>query len=123
MTDSVSNTAFGVVVTLQTLLHLGTAGAKLSGHPKVVENFTELGVPVQRVPLLAAAQIAGVAGTLLGLRVTVLGVAASVAFVPYMVGAVVTVWRAQHRVDPPAIIGLSLALAATVLFAQRLEGR
>jgi hypothetical protein len=114
------STVLIVVAGLQTVLHLGTAGAKLSGHPKVAAEFPKMGIPADRVPVLAGLQIAGVVGTLAGFRWAGLGLAASLGFVLYMIGALALKWKAENKVEPPAVLGIALAITAAALFAQRL---
>jgi hypothetical protein len=70
--------AIVIVCILQTVLHGGTALAKTTSMAK--KQMADLQLPVP-VLALAGLQLAGVAGTWIGLEVTALGLAASVAFV------------------------------------------
>jgi uncharacterized membrane protein YphA (DoxX/SURF4 family) len=104
-----------VVSVLIALAALGSASAKLTKNPKIVENLTKLGVPDAWLPRLAAAEIAGGVGVLVGLAVPAIGIAAAFGLVAYFVGAVITHVKAGDReLAPPAVLAL-VALAALVL--------
>jgi hypothetical protein len=109
--------AYAVLVVLLSLALLGSAVGKLTKQQKVVDSLTGVGVPASWFPLLAAAEIAGAAGLVLGLWVPALGIAAGAGVVLYFVGAVVAHLRVEnHEVVPPATLAL-LALAATLFRA------
>jgi uncharacterized membrane protein YphA (DoxX/SURF4 family) len=105
-----------VIVSAQVALAaIGSGFGKLSKQPKLVENLTGLGVPLAWLPRLAAAEIAGGIGVLVGLKVAPLGIAAAIGLVAYFVGAVITHLRAKDKnFAPPAALAL-LAAAALVL--------
>jgi len=93
-----------------------TALRKLSHRPDVVATYTRVGVPEERLNLLAALLLAGAAGLVAGLFVTPLGVAAAAALVAYFALAIGAHLRARDtaNVFMPALY-LLLALAALVL--------
>ena len=94
---------------------LGSAAAKLTKSPKVVEQLTGLSVPAGWLPLLALAEIAGAVGLVVGLKVAGLGVAAAIGVIAYFVGAVTTHVRAKDKnLAAPAMFGV-LAIVALVL--------
>jgi len=104
-----------VVSVLLAVAALGSAGSKLSKQPKVVEGLTTVGVPLSWFPRLAALEIAGAIGLLIGLAVARLGIAAAIGLVAYFVGAVIAHVRVKDKnLAPPAVLGL-LAVAALVL--------
>lgn len=104
-----------VVSVLLALAALGSGAAKLTKQPKLVEQMAALGVPAAWLPRLAAAEIAGAVGLLVGLKVAPLGIAAGVGLVLYFVGAVATHLRkGDKNIAPPALLGL-VAVAAVVL--------
>lgn len=94
---------------------LGSAGAKLRGDATVMTGMRTVGVPDRRVPLLAALEIAGAVGLLVGLALWPLGVAAAVGVIAYFTGALVAHARVRDRAVGPAAGFLVLAVAALVL--------
>ncbi len=78
------------LVVLMSLIAVMSGVAKLRHDPKVVRIIHEVTrVPMKWFPWLAACEIAGAAGLLLGLAWPPLGTAASAGLVLYFVGAVV----------------------------------
>ncbi len=72
-----------------------------------------LGVPLQWLPMLAAAELAGAIGLIIGLWVAPLGVAAALGLVLYFVGAVITHMRAgDSEIAAAAGLGVLAALTA-----------
>lgn len=110
--------AYDIVGVLLALAVLGSAAAKLSRSPKLVENFTGLGVPPGSLPFLAACEIAGAAGLVIGIWYAPLGIAAAVGLVLYFVGAVVVHLRKSDfkGLPSPAVL-LGASLAALILGA------
>ena len=81
--------AYLVVTVLFALMATFSAVMKLRREPNVVKIIHEVvGVPMNYFPLLAACEIAGAAGLILGIWLPPLGVAAAVGLVLYFVGAV-----------------------------------
>jgi hypothetical protein len=110
-------TACAVVTVLIAAMSGASAFAKLKRLPPIVEGLVEkLRVPESALPRLAALEIAGAAGALVGLAVAPLGIAATLGLVLYFAGAMIT-----HvvRGDAPGIVRplpfLVLAVAALVL--------
>lgn len=104
-----------VVSVLLALAAIGSAAAKLTKNPKVVENLTKVNVPMSWLPPLAVAEIAGGVGLLVGLAVPAIGIAAAIGLFLYFVGAVVTHVKAHDKeLAPPAVLAL-IAVAALVL--------
>lgn len=104
-----------VVSVVVALAAIGSAVAKLTKQPKILEQMTHLGVPVGWLPRLAAAEIAGGVGVLVGLAVPALGIAAAIGLIAYFVGAVVTHVRAKDSEIAPAAALAVVAAAALVL--------
>ncbi|NUO61147.1 MAG: DoxX family protein [Hamadaea sp.] len=89
---------------------------KLSHEPSVVASYARVGVPEERLNLLAVILFAGAAGALAGLVWAPLGVAAAVGLVLYFalaVGAHVRFHDLAHIGTP--IVLLLLAVVALVL--------
>lgn len=104
-----------IVSTLLGLALMGSAGGKLTRQPSVVDMLSGLGVPSSWLPRLAAAELAGGIGLLVGLSVPAIGIAAAAGVVVYFVGAVITHLRADDKaIVAPVMLGI-FALAALVL--------
>ena len=110
-----------VVVVLLVLVCVASGAADLTRQPQVVATVTRVGFPEHLVPGLGAIKLIGAAGLLVGLGVTVVGVAAAGGLTAYFVAAM----AAHVRVgDPPAqvatpLIPLLLSVAAVVTFLAR----
>lgn len=107
--------AAAIVSVLLALALVGSAAGKLSKNPQQIESITKVGFPADRIPLLAAAEIAGAVGLVAGLFWWPVGVAAAVGVVAYFVGAVVMHLRAGDKAIAPAAVLLVVAAAAGVL--------
>jgi DoxX-like family len=112
---------FAATVVLSALLALLMSYAairKLSHRPEVVATYTRVGVPEERLDLLAATLLAGAAGLLIGLAWAPLGVAAGAAIVLYFLVAIAAHIRSgdlEHL--PTPIVMELLAIGATALRA------
>jgi hypothetical protein len=98
-----------------------SAIAKLRGDRRVIRSVHDVaGVPMRWFPWLAACELAGAAGLVLGLAWRPIGVAASVGLVAYFVGAVAAHIRVgDYQGVGPASFILALAVGA---LATRLMG-
>jgi hypothetical protein len=93
-----------------------TAVRKIGHRPEVVATYTRVGVPAERLTLLAGVLFAGAAGLLLGLVWAPLGVAAAAGLVAYFVLAVGAHVRAGDLANLPVpLVYLGLSIAALVL--------
>jgi hypothetical protein len=112
---------FAATVALSALLALLMSYAairKLSHRPEVVATYTRVGVPEERLDLLAATLLAGAAGLLLGLLWAPLGVAAGAAIVLYFLVAIAAHIRSRDLEHLPTPIVMELlAIGATALRA------
>lgn len=85
------DTAYLVITILFAAMAAFSAVAKIRRDPKVVHVIQEVvGVPLQLFPLLAACELAGALGLVLGIWSPWVGAAAGVGLVIYFVGAVVS---------------------------------
>jgi hypothetical protein len=91
-----------------------SAQLKLRREPRAVEAITKVGMPLRFFPFLAALELAGAAGVLIGLAVAPLGVAAAIAVVIYMVLATASHVRIRDWSGLPSPL-VPLALGAAVL--------
>jgi hypothetical protein len=104
-----------IVSGILALAAAGSAAAKLTKQAKIIESFTRLGVPLSWLPRLAAAELAGTVGLLIGLKVAPLGIAAGIGLIAYFVGAVLTHVRANDKDVAPPLVLAFVSLAAVVL--------
>ena len=81
--------ALVVITVLLAVICLNSAAMKLRRNAQVLAVIHgTVGVPERHLPVLAALEIAGAAGILIGLWLEPLGIAAAVGLVAYFVGAV-----------------------------------
>jgi uncharacterized membrane protein YphA (DoxX/SURF4 family) len=109
--------AYAVIAGLLALGLLPSAWTKLTRQERVVQTFTgQLGVPLGLYPFLAACEIAGAAGLIIGLWYRPLGIAAAAGVALYFVGAIGAHLRKNDvkGIVTPVLI-LILAVAALVL--------
>lgn len=110
--------AYDVVGVLLALALLASAATKLRRVPQVVDGLTSLGVPLGLFPFLAACEIAGAGGLLIGLWYPPLGIAAAIGLVLYFAGAVSAhLRRSDFKGVPNAAAMLAASGAALILGA------
>jgi uncharacterized membrane protein YphA (DoxX/SURF4 family) len=112
-----ANSAYLVVAILLSVGLVISGGLKLAKNPRIVEGIGGLSVPLSLFPVLAALEIAGATGLIIGLWFAPLGIAAGVGVVMYFAGAVVTHLRAHNREFAPPLV---LAMMGTAAVALRL---
>lgn len=113
--------AYAVIGVLLALALVGSAAAKLTRNKQVVRNLTAAGVPLRLFPFLAACEIAGAAGLLVGLWYGPLGIAAAIGVVLYFLGAVGAHVRARDfKGIPNALVILVVAVVTLALRAASL---
>jgi hypothetical protein len=104
------------VVSLFLAVTLGlSARAKLLHEPRVVTTITGIGVPLSWFPFLAACELAGSLGLVVGLPIAPVGVIAAIGLVAYFVGALITHVRAGDNAVAAPVSMLVLATLALVL--------
>lgn len=93
-----------------------SAIGKLTKSEQVMSIMNGVGVPSDKVPVLAYLEIAGAIGLVVGLFWWPIGVAAAVGVILYFVGAVVSHLRVKDAagIGPSAFLA-ALAVAALVL--------
>jgi len=79
--------AYEIVGVVFALLNLMSAYGKLARTEQFVDIMPTIGVPLRALPYLAACQIAGAVGLVIGIWWAPLGIAAAVGFVAYFLGA------------------------------------
>ncbi|MGW2838569.1 DoxX family protein [Streptomyces sp. NPDC001493] len=106
-----------VTTVLMSAVLLISAGAKSLRTRHITEQMTTLGVPMGLMTFLIAAQVAGAAGAIAGLRWAPLGIAAAVGLTLYFAGAVAFHLRVRdHKGALPAAV---LAVASVALIVLR----
>ncbi|MGW2642834.1 DoxX family protein [Streptomyces sp. NPDC001348] len=108
--------AYVVVASLLALVLIASGRAKLVRDEKITEGMHKIGVPDSWFPRLAALEIAGALGLLVGIFYRPLGTAAGVGVVLYFIGAVITHLRAKDTKGLPMPAVLMVVAAASVLF-------
>jgi hypothetical protein len=100
-------------------LFLLSGGTKVVPNPASLAARDKLAIPATTWGLLGAAEIAGAAGVLVGLKVTSLGIAAAIGLVLVGLGAVAAHQRMKDGLvhTAPAVFALLLATGALVLFS------
>ena len=106
---------FIVTAVLSILLAVALAGsgyAKLTKDPKIIEGLVgRLGVPENRLWMLAGLELAATGGLIIGLFWAPLGVAAAIGVILYFIGALI----AHARVKDTAVASIGLPAALLVL--------
>ena len=109
--------AYSALAALSALLLAAvSATGKLRRNPYIVRSVHEVvGVPLHWFPILAALELAGAAGLLLGILWVPVGIAAAAGISLYFVGAVIAHLRVRDiRGAGPALQMLCLASAALI---------
>jgi hypothetical protein len=109
--------ALTIATVLLAVMVAGSAARKLQKDPQVLDVIGgTVGVPERCFPLLAALELAGAAGILIGLWLVPLGIAAAAGLVLYFLGAMIghlRVGDSKGLVMP--LVPLVLAIAVLVL--------
>lgn len=106
--------ALVITTVLLALICLNSAVMKLRRNEQVVAVIGgTVGVPARYFPVLAALEIAGAAGIVLGLWAAPLGIAAAVGLVAYFVGAVAGHLRVRDLKNlamplPPLVLAIAV---------------
>jgi uncharacterized membrane protein YphA (DoxX/SURF4 family) len=88
--------AYIIVAIVMAFVAVGSGVAKLQRNPRIVAGINGvIGVPMPWFPVLAACEIAGALGILIGIFWPPLGLAAAVGLVIYFVGAIIAHLRVQ----------------------------
>jgi hypothetical protein len=107
-----------LVITLVFAAMVAFSGlGKIRRDPKIMQVIHEVvGVPLKYFPLLAACELAGALGLVLGIWWQAIGVAASIGLVLYFVGATVSHLRVRDvKGIGPAVFMLAVAAGALAL--------
>jgi len=109
--------AYLVIAIVLASMVLFSGIGKLRNDPHIVKVIHEtVGVPMKYFPLLAACEIAGAVGLVLGIWCPILGIAAATGLVIYFVGAVVSHVRVNDlKGIGPAAMLLTTSAAALIL--------
>jgi hypothetical protein len=113
----VMDAATVIVTALLAALFTFSASIKLLGVSRSLAIRDHLGVKPLHWRLIGACELAGVAGVLVGLMWSPIGIAAAIGLALLSVGAIAFHVRASDGAadTAPAVLGLALAVAAAVL--------
>lgn len=107
--------ALAIITVLLAALVAGSAAKKLQKDPQVLDVIGgTVGVPDRYIPVLAALELAGATGILLGLWLEPLGIAAAAGLVAYFIGAIIGHLRVGDT-KGAAMPAMPLLLSITVL--------
>jgi uncharacterized membrane protein YphA (DoxX/SURF4 family) len=109
--------AAAVVSALFAAALLISARSKLVKGEAVIAGMAKVGVPADKLWLLAAAEIAGAVGLVVGLLWWPIGVAAAIGLILYFLGAIASHLRVRDKAIAPATVLLIVAVAALTLKA------
>ena len=104
-----------VVTVFLTVALVASAIGKLTKNEGATSAVLGVGVPAERIPVLAALELAGAVGLVIGLFWAPLGIAAAIGVVLYFLGAVIAHLRVKDKAFGPAAFLLVVAVAALVL--------
>lgn len=93
--------AYIITAVLLSVLLIFTARNKLVRQKDVVDTLVRVGVPDRMFPVLAALQLLGAAGLLIGIFFRPLGIAAAAGVVLFFLGAVISHLRANDAKGAP----------------------
>ena len=110
--------ALVIFASLLAFAAIGSAIAKLKKVPDVMASMASVGVKPNQVPLLAALEIAGGLGIIVGIWVPALGLAATIGLVLYFAGALLTHFKKKHG---PAEYGAALGIFIITLVTTYLQ--
>jgi len=108
-------TAAAITSLLLAALLAFAAIRKLSHGPDVVETYVRVGVPEERLDLLAALLLAGAGGLVLGIAWGPIGVAAACGVVAYFLVAIGAHIRAGDERNLPTPVAIELLAVATLI--------
>ena len=99
---------------------IGSGFAKLAKVPNVMQSMESVGVPLNRIPLLAVLEIAGGLGLVAGIWNNSLGILSAACLSLYFLGAVLSHLRKKHTIAEfgPA---LGIFVVAVVVFVLELK--
>jgi hypothetical protein len=111
------DTATVIVTLLLAALFTFSSSIKLLGVSRSLAIRDHLGVKPMQWRLIGVLELAGVAGVLVGLLWSPIGIAAAIGLALLSVGAIAFHVRASDRAadTAPAVIGVALAVATAVL--------
>jgi hypothetical protein len=92
-----------------------SATIKLTRREPYVQGYLRVGVPEERLNLLAAVLLAGAAGLVLGLAWSPIGVAAAAALVLYFAAAIAAHLRADDAANIPTPVAVEAIAVATLV--------
>jgi hypothetical protein len=112
--------AYITVITVFGPLLIASAAGKLRRDKRQLATLDHLGVPSRLVPWLAASEIAGAGGLVVGIAWIPLGIAASIGVIAYFIGAILAHVRINDlKGTAPALSLLALGITTFALAIAR----
>lgn len=115
------NIALVILGTLLVFAAIGSGFAKIMKAPAVMTSMESVGVKPNLIPILAALEIAGGAGLILGIWNRELGILSACSLALYFLGAFLSHLRKKHGVSEfgPALLLLIISIITSFLQLNR----
>ena len=104
-----------VVTLLAAAANIFSATLDFIRYKQVLINMAKAGVPESWITMLGVLKAAGALGLLMGIGVSLVGIAAAVGLILFFIGAIITHLRARDYSFGLAVVFLLLAVTALVL--------
>lgn len=106
-----------VLAALLGVAAFGSGVQKFRRDPRIVESMHSVGVGDRQIPVLAALELLGALGLLVGIWIAPIGMAAAVCLAIYFFGAVIAHIRAKQPIKDavPAIALMLIAIVTAIL--------
>src|SRR6266571_2948848 len=108
-------TAYIIVTVLTAAANFFSATLDFIRYKQVLINMAKAGVPESWITMLGVLKAAGALGLLMGIGVSLVGIAAAVGLILFFIGAIITHLRARDYSFGLAVVFLLLAVTALVL--------
>ena len=107
--------AYLIVTVVTAAANVFSATLDFIRYKQILINMAKAGVPESWITMLGVLKAAGALGLLMGIGVSLVGIAAAVGLILFFVGAIITHLRARDYSFGLAVVFLLLAVAALVL--------
>ena len=107
--------AYIIVTVLTGAANFFSATLDFIRYKQVLINMAKAGVPESWITMLGVLKAAGALGLLMGIGVSLVGIAAAVGLILFFIGAIITHLRARDYSFGLAVVFLLLAVTALVL--------
>ena len=107
-----------VIGSFLALASIGSAILKITKKPNVMASMAHVGVPTERIPVLAALELFGAAGLVVGIWSRPIGLAASIGLTLYFAGAVGAHAKVNDKVKEYAPAFVLFLVACVVVYLE-----